>query len=163
MGVRGWGPSVLPVLGLALSLSACSRPSDGEGESRAQLLAMHEQVLEAHRTGDVEQWMAVEGDDYISANGGTITFPTTGERRGMREPYLLSTSFEVYRDLQDPIVEVSPDGQLGWVIAQVEMRGTQASSDSSTHPIEAVWAWIELYRKVDGAWKLVGNVSNRQD
>jgi ketosteroid isomerase-like protein len=151
------------MLGLALFLSACSGAPGGEGESRAQLLAMHEQVLEAHRTGDVERWMAVEDDDYVSANGGTITFPTTGERRAMREPYLLSTSFEVYRDLQDPIVEVSPDGQLGWVIAQVEMRGTQTSSDSSTHPIEAVWAWIELYRKVDGAWKLVGNVSNRQD
>jgi hypothetical protein len=124
------------MLGLALFLSACSGAPGGEGESRAQLLAMHEQVLEAHRTGDVERWMAVEGDDYVSANGGTITFPTTGERRAMREPYLLSTSFEVYRDLQDPIVgrrgveagrkRIQPTGLTGHSPGSVGKFGVRA-------------------------------------
>jgi hypothetical protein len=46
---------------------------------------------------------------------------------------------------------------------QVEVAGTQIMPDSTTAPVQAVWAWIELYRKVDGQWKLVGNVSNRQN
>lgn len=141
---------------------ACSAPAPSQADSHAELLAIHEQVLEAHRTGNVELWMAVEADEYVSANGGTITHPTRAERRAMREPYLQSTSFEVYRDLTEPIAQVSPDGQLGWVIAQVEIKGTQTAADSTIRNVEAVWAWIEMYRRIDGRWQMVGNVSNQR-
>jgi hypothetical protein len=148
---------------VVLAVAACTAAPVAERDPGAELLEIHEQVLEAHRTGDVDLWMVAEADEYVSANAGSITFPTLAERRAMREPYLRSTTFDVYRDVTEPVVEVSPDGQLGWVIAQVEVAGTQIAPDSSTTPIEAVFAWIELYRKVDGQWKLVGNVSNRQN
>lgn len=147
--------------GAILLFTACSAGQTAD-DPVADLLGMHEQVLEAHRTGDVGLWLSMESDAYVSANGGRITSPTLAERRAMREPYLSSTTFDVYRDLSDPVVEVSPDGQLGWVIAQVEVKGTQ-TTDSTTTPIDDVWAWIELYRRIDGEWKVVGNVSNRQE
>jgi hypothetical protein len=148
---------------VVLAITACTAAPVADRDPGAELLAIHEQVLEAHRTGDVDLWMGTEVDEFVSANAGSITFPTLAERRAMREPYLRSTTFDVYHDVREPVVEVSPDGQLGWVIVQVEVAGTQIMPDSSTAAIEAVWAWIELYRKVDGQWKLVGNVSNRQN
>ena len=57
----------------------------------------------------------------------------------------------------DPVVRVSDDGTLGWVICQVKIAGSQGDESFSS-----VWAWIELYAKVDGTWKRVGNVSNRR-
>ncbi len=125
------------------------------------LLVLHEKVLESHRTGDLESWMALEADDYVSANNGAVSFPSTAERKAARETYLGSTTFTVYRDLRPPIVRISRDGTLGWVVAEVEVRGTQVSEGAKTE-IEAVWAWIELYEKRSGIWKLVGNVSSRR-
>lgn len=136
-----------------------STSSDAE---EARLLALHEVVLEAHRTGDIDAWLDLEADEYVSANGGTVSFPTKAERVAARAPYLASTTFHTYQDIRPPVVQVSADGTLGWLIAEVEVRGTQVTEDGSSAEIEAVWAWIELYRKEAGEWKLVGNVSNRR-
>ena len=147
----------IALLGLA---SGCAPASDLDAEAE-QLLGLHLRVLEAHRTGNVDSWMAVEASEYVSANGGTISFPTASDRRASREPYLSSTTFTTYRDLRPPIVRVSADATLGWLIAEVEVRGTRVVDGVET-PVDAIWAWIELYEKQSGAWKLIGNVSNRR-
>jgi hypothetical protein len=154
--MRHSGPLIFVALG-----AACAAPSVSP-DAEQRLLALHEAVLEAHRTGNVDLWMSVEGDEYVSANGGAITFPSAAERRAMRTPYLAATTFDSYRDTRDPVVRVSDDGTLGWVIAEVEVAGARLGGDSTLTPIHETWAWIELYRKVDGEWKLVGNVSNRR-
>jgi ketosteroid isomerase-like protein len=134
---------------------------DREAEAEA-LLVLHAGVLDAHRRGDVDSWMASEADTVVSANRGVISFSSAEERREKRERYLGSTTFTVYRDFRAPIVSVSEDGTLGWVIAEVEVKGTRESGQEEPTPVEAVWAWIELYQKREGVWTAVGNVSNRR-
>jgi hypothetical protein len=153
-------PPALVVAGICLAIG-CTAGPDLEAEAE-ELRSLHEHVLETHRSGDVSSWMDVEGDPYVSANSGTITFPSAAERRAAREPYLNATIFTVYRDLQPPVIRVSVDGTLGWVIAEVEIRGTQVADDGAETPVDAIWAWIELYEKQEGVWRLVGNVSNRR-
>jgi hypothetical protein len=167
--------SLLPVLlavAVCVGMPGCHHPSSSDAGSppapnpvdleaeKAALLAMHQGVLQAHLDGDVDAWMALEAEAYTSGNRGEITFPTKAERRSWRQPYLAATTFTAYRDLEPPIVEVSDDGTLGWVIVQVEIAGSQAQEDGSTVPVEAVYAWVELYRKIAGEWKMVGNLSN---
>ncbi|MBO6575615.1 MAG: DUF4440 domain-containing protein [Rhodothermales bacterium] len=122
------------------------------------LLAMHAELLRAHRDNDVEAWMAIEADTTLSVNGGEISFSHAAERRSEREAYLGSAEFEIYRDVAEPEVTVSVDGTLAWLAAEVEVRGRMG--DATFHD---VWAWVELYRKTDAGWKLVGNASNRRD
>ena len=145
----------------AIANSGCVTVETGDDDIAA-LTALHTSVLEAHRRGDVDAWLAQEADTVVSANRGQISFSSADERRARREPYLNATTFDVYRDLRPPIVKVSDDGTLGWVIAEVEMKGSSVSDDGEPVPFEAIWAWIELYEKQDGAWKAVGNVSNRR-
>ena len=64
-------------------------------------------------------------------------------------------------DLRPPLLRVSADGNLGWLIAEVEIRGTRIVDGVET-PVDAIWAWIELYEKQSGTWRLIGNVSNRR-
>ncbi len=154
----------LPAVGILVGLTGmigCSAGSSSDADT-ARLLVMHEEVLEAHRTGDVGAWLALEADEYVSANSGTVSFPTKADREAVRAPYLAATTFYMYQDVRPPVVHVSADGTLGWLIAEVEVRGAQVAEDSSSTEIEAVWAWIELYRKEAGEWRLVGNVSNRR-
>ena len=145
----------------AVASIGCATNVDREVDIAA-LEALHASVLEAHRSGDIDAWMAQEADTVVSANRGVISFPSREERRSRRERYLNATTFDVYRDLRPPIVMVSEDGTLGWVIAEVEMKGTISSEGGAGTPVEGIWAWIELYEKQDGVWKAVGNVSNRR-
>ncbi len=134
---------------------------DTSGDIR-ELRRLHNELLEAHRTGDVDRWMSVESHEYVSANGGRVTFPEVSARRAQRAEYLAGATFEVYRDLREQLVRISDDGSLGWLIAEVEVRGSTASSSGESQPFNDIWAWVELYEKVEGAWRLVGNVSNRR-
>lgn len=147
---------ILSALGPAYA--AGQTPSSAE----ASLLGLHESLLQAHRDGDVEGWMSIEADTVVSVNAGSVSFPGTAMRRAGREQYLGSTVFEVYADMRPPLVSVSNDGSLGWVIAQVRVVGQRTVADGPDQPIEDVWAWVELYRWRDGRWWLVGNVSNRR-
>lgn len=146
---------------LPVTLVGCAGPDTASRQTDvAALQAAHETVLQAHRDGDVERWLGVESDSYVVANRGRVTFPTMEERRAAREPYLANTRFSRYEDVSEPFVTISDDGSLGWLIAEVAVTGRQTLPDGSVEAVESVYAWIELYRRVDGEWRLVGNVSN---
>jgi hypothetical protein len=135
--------------------SPAAPPTDAE-----QLRALHEKVMRAHRESNVDLLLEDDSPDPISANRGEITRPSLQERRSRFASYLGRTTFEEYKDLVDPVVTVSNDGTLGWVIVQVQARGMQAKDGGGKEPIAFVSAWIELYQKRGGRWYRVGNVSN---
>jgi hypothetical protein len=149
------GAAALASIRPAVAATPASAPSDS-----AQLRALHERVLEAHRKNDVGMILADDAESPVVANRGEISRPTKEERRRRFEPYFASTRFEVYRDLVEPIVRVSDDGTLGWVVCQVEVRGVQKDEAGKDAKLEFVSAWIELYEKRDGRWWRIGNVSN---
>lgn len=131
-----------------------------EEKDREEILSIHDQVIQAHFDHAVRAWLDLESEEYISANRGEITYPTKEERAKIRQPYLQATEFTEYFDLIPPIVNISDDATLGWLIAQVQVKGIQTTADDETIPVEFISAWIELYKKVDGNWLCVGNVSN---
>ncbi|GMV05695.1 MAG: hypothetical protein AMXMBFR53_19720 [Gemmatimonadota bacterium] len=149
-------------LSLALFLWTTPVLAQDTADHVRELRRLHNELLEAHRTGDVDRWMSVEANEFVSANGGRITFPGPADRRTQRAAYLGSATFEIYRDLREPIVRVSEDGSLGWLIAEVEVRGHAPSSSGEPEPFHDIWAWIELYEYRDGSWQVVGNSSNRR-
>jgi hypothetical protein len=138
---------------------ACA-PSSRVEADRDLLRALHEKVILAHRQSNVETILEDEGADYVVANRGEVTRPTLEERRERLGSYLRRTTFSEYRDVTDPVVTISSDGSLGWVIVQVRATGIQTTESGEKEPVEFVSAWIELYEKRQGRWLRVGNVSN---
>lgn len=125
-----------------------------------ELRALHEKVMRAHRTSDIELLLEDEAADYVVANRGEISRPTIQQRRERLGGYLKSSSFLEYKDLVEPVVSVSADSTLGWVVVQVGAKGTQLDGKGKRVPVEFVSAWIELYERRDGRWWRTGNVSN---
>lgn len=148
--------------GLCLAvLAAFLPPPAALAESDADVLkGLHAKVMQAHRESNVELILENDAQEYVVASRGEISRPTPADRRARLGPYLRRTVFQEYRDLVEPIVSVSSDGTLGWVVVQIQARGIQTSDAGAKEPIEFVSAWIELYRKRDGVWYRVGNVSN---
>ncbi|HKQ14281.1 MAG TPA: hypothetical protein VJT80_12675 [Steroidobacteraceae bacterium] len=154
-------PLWAPVLAISVLLASCgstnlARPP----EARAKLLALHDEVMRAHRESNVELLLRSEAPDTLSANRGQITQPTLEERRTRFQQYLATTRFSEYIDVVPPVVRVSDDGSLGWVIVQVRAAGVQTTQDGGSKPLAFESAWIELYEHRGGSWYRVGNVSN---
>lgn len=134
-------------------LAGCA--SSSLRSDREQLLALHEKALRAHREQSIAVLLEDEVEDYVVASRGEIFIPSKQKREESMGPYLRSTKFESYVDTREPIVKVSDDGTLGWVIVRISARGVQEGE-----PLEFTSAWIELYEKRNGRWWRVGNVSN---
>lgn len=147
----------------AASLSACSSSPQRHQSDEAQLLELHRSALQAHLDRNVEALLAEQAEDFVLVNRGELALPSRQQRRAVLGPYLAATRFDYYRDKVPPVVRIARDGSLGWVAAQVEARGIQASSDGAHRTIEFVVAWVELYEKRDGRWTAVGNASSFKD
>lgn len=145
---------------LLTSLSCATTGSTHREADARELLKLHEEALRAHLDSDIDLLLAAEADESVIASRGEVSTRATEERKEFLGPYLQQTRFSIYRDLIPPIVKVSADGSLGWVIAQVEAQGEQTAADGTVERLEFVSAWIELYEKRDGRWLRVGNVSN---
>jgi hypothetical protein len=103
-----------------------------------RLRALHEKVMQAHRQSNVELLLEDEAVDYLVANRGEVTRPTPDERRRRLGAYLSRTSFQEYRDVIEPVVTVSNDGTLAWVVVQVEARGTQTADTGRKEPLSSL-------------------------
>jgi hypothetical protein len=128
--------------------------------NRERLLQLHAEVIRAHQKSNVDLILAHEGQKYVIANRGVISHPTIEQRRAHLGPYLATTRFTEYVDMVPPVVDVSQDGTLGWVIVQVRARGEQTEAAGAKRAVAFESAWVELYEKHQGQWLRVGNVSN---
>ena len=144
-----------------LVLAACvlTRPTPTD---RAALLALHAALIEAHLQNDLSLWQVTEADTVLAINRGRLVWRGT-ERWAGRAVYLDGAVFSVYRDIRRPVVRISDDGTLGWLAAEVEAKGTLPDGEGGRRPFHVVWAWVELYQKTDGGWRLVGNASNERE
>jgi hypothetical protein len=150
------GPQNADDLIKSITPSNSSPPPD----PRVELLALHEEVMRAHRESNADLLLRSDAAEYVSANRGQITQPTIEERRERLRQYLGKTRFTEYIDLVAPVVRVSNDGSLGWVIVQVRGAGAQTTQDGDSQPLAFESAWIELYERRGGRWYRVGNASN---
>ena len=152
---------LVSVLAISGFLASCASTNTAPPlEARAKLLALHEEAMRAHRESNAELLLRAEAPDYVLANRGQITQPTLDVRRARFQQYLGTTRFTEYIDLVPPVVRVSNDGNLGWVIVQVRAAGVQTTQDGGSQALAFESAWIELYERREGTWYRVGNVSN---
>jgi hypothetical protein len=145
----------------AFFLAATAPACDVEGATRT-LRAMHQAVIAHHLNDNVDAWMGMEAETLIVGSRGELGV-SGPERAAQRRAYLGATSFDYYRDMTPPIVRVADDCSLGWVMVQVEASGTRRGEDGAETPIAFQSSWIELYERVEGQWRAVGNVSNFVD
>ena len=126
---------------------------------RSELLERFRKNIEAHHLKDVEFIIDDLHDDFFSMSGGEITYPTREEQRERFTRYLNSTSFSEYSSLMEPEIEFSDDGSVAWGKYKVKVKGETANEDGSISQLDFVCAWLWLFRRVDGKWMRIGEVS----
>ncbi|MGK0219490.1 MAG: hypothetical protein ACI9HE_002993 [Planctomycetota bacterium] len=155
--MRSW----LVCLGASL-LFGCRSAAVEARVLEVELLAVHAAVLRDHRELD---WRSLTGaesnaDVTLSVSRGQVQ---EMPRRAVQERfqgYFAGARFSRYDDLAPPIVRVSEDGTLGWVIANVRVEGVFEDPAGESRSLASTLGWIELYERSGGRWLRVGTVSN---
>ena len=147
---------------VCLILSACSSNPDLE-TLKAEILQLHQDMLEAHQDKDVAWFTRDISDDYFSVGRGEVRLPQRDEIAAQFDHYLNNTQFTEYKDLQEPIIGISRDGSLGWSIVNVRVAGSRKMVDGVVRNFDNVWAWITLYERQGDKWIRLGEVSSVKD
>ena len=59
-------------------------------------------------------------------------------------------------------IRISPDGRLAWAMPHKRVRLTAPDSSGAMVSDHTGFAWVELYLKLKGRWRLVGIASTER-
>ena len=76
--------------------------------------------------------------------------------------YFLHAEFSAWDDLDPPIVRVSADGQVGWMIVRVRITYTETDQQGKKTLNDSVMAWMASYQKQAGCWIMTAVTSTSQ-
>lgn len=141
---------LLIVAGSATLATACAPAADPEAE-RAELLRLHEEQRVAHLTADADLLISAQTDDFLNVRRGRVDRPGREANRARFQSYLDSVEFLEWDDISPPVIRISADGTMAYVIVHKRVRVLREGSDEEEH---TVFAWMEAYEKQDGQWRL---------
>lgn len=128
-------------------------------QARQELLAIHAADRAAHFARDAAALLSHHPETFISVTNGVIQHvPIDNAREGF-EAYFKNATYYEWDDLEPPIVRVSQDASMGWMIVRNKVRRVQVNDQGVHHEREFIYAGIMTYERQDGTWVRVANVS----
>lgn len=142
----------------AVAFAQVPAPVNLERE-RAEVLRMHQADREAHFKTDVDLLQAHSPEEFIAVSGGKIYRTTKAEERKQFEEYFSGATYYEWDDLEEPIIRVSDDGSMAWMITRIRVRRVQKDASGAEREQTFVYAGIMTYEKKESRWVRVANVS----
>ena len=128
-------------------------------KEKAELLKQHEAARRAHFNTDVNMLLEGAPEEFIAVSGGKIARASRADTKKMFESYFKDAKYFEWDDLEPPIVRVSADASMAWMIVRTKVRRTQKDSSGAEKEEKFVYAGIMTYEKRNGRWVRVANVS----
>lgn len=152
---------VAPLIALALALAglASCRPGADLAADRAALLRLHELQREAHLSKRAPLLTQVFADTFRDVARGRVAMPSREESTARMQAYLDRSTFQAWDDIAPPIIRVSGDGSMAYVIVQKRVILTTPDSIGRAVVEHTEFAWLETYEKTGGEWRLTAVAS----
>lgn len=150
--------TLLLVIVPGLTHAQARKASETERE-KAALLRLHRADREAHFKTDVGLLQEASPDEFIAVSRGRIHRVRKADERKQFEDYFRGAKYHEWDDLEEPIINVSRDGSMAWIITRVRVRRTQKDAAGAEKEEKFVYAGIMAYEKRAGKWVRVANVS----
>src|SRR5215472_12625824 len=101
---------------------------DSEQE-KARLLHLHESALRAHLENDAKAFLAQYASQWYDVRNAGVRLRTKEEAFPSIERYFKRTHFSDISEITAPIIHLSTDASMAWVIGAIRVRATQDVSD----------------------------------
>jgi hypothetical protein len=138
---------------LLLAIGGCNAGPDLEAD-RAELLRLHDLERQAHMEKRADELVAAFSDSFRDVSRGEVTQPAREVTRSRFQAYFDRTTFLVWEDVEPPIIRISPDGRMAYVIVQKDVHVSAPDRDGTPVEEHKIYAWLETYEKENGAWRL---------
>lgn len=143
---------------LKLPLEAVSAPAPDLAAERAALLEMHRAEIRAHIERDADALAKDHGDDFVSASRGKLSRSTREQTRKFFGEYFAGATYPQYEDIEPPVIRVSDDASMAWILSRVRVRRVDKDGQSGF-----VYAGMMAYEKRNGRWIRVANASTFEE
>ena len=128
-------------------------------KAKAELLKLHQMDRQAHFKTGPDLLLSHHPEEFIAVSQGKVSRRQKADTRNTFETYFKDATYHEWDDLEPPIVRVSNDGSMGWIITRLKVRRTQKDATGVEREQKFVYAGIMTYQKHDGKWIKVANVS----
>ena len=128
-------------------------------KEKAELLQLHRSDREAHFKTNVDLLQEHSPEEFIAVSRGKIHRPKKADERKMFTEYFRGAKYYEWDDLEEPIIQVSKDASMAWMITRIRVRRVQRDAAGAEREEQFVYAGIMTYEKRGGRWVRVANVS----
>lgn len=142
-----------------LCLISCNQPDLAADEKAIRELLKKEQ--QAHLEKNIDLLLSNGTPETIVVNRGIVSVPTEEQNRARFTHYFGSVNFIKWEDTADPIIRFSDDSSLAYAIIQKQVILT-LKDDVTAKPDTTDFAWMSVWRKMDGKWKMESIVSTNK-
>src|SRR3954471_23892857 len=150
------------LLFVACAASTSAEPSADLEKEKAELLRIHKSDRESHFKTDVDRLLENSPEEFISVGRGKISRSSKDDARKMFTGYFRDAKYYEWDDVEEPIIRISNDGSIAWMITRTRVRRVQKKPDGAEQEEKFVYAGIMTYEKRDGHWVRVANVSTSE-
>lgn len=123
---------------------------------KEELLKVHHIDRQAHFQTDPNLILRHAADEFIAVSNGKVSRSTREEVKKFFEGYFKNAKYSQWDDLEPPVIKISNDASMAWMIVRIKVSRTEGGSQKET---SFVYAGIMTYEKKNGKWVRVANVS----
>jgi hypothetical protein len=131
-------------------------------QEKARLLRLHQNTLRAHLENDAQAFLAPYASEWYDVRNAGVRLRTKEEAFPSIEQYFKRTHFSDISEMVAPIIHLSTDASMAWVIGVIHVRATQDGSDKQEQDFSFQCAYVSIYEKHEGEWAQVVDASSFQ-
>lgn len=120
----------------------------------AELLRLHEQQKTAHLTYNAELFIEMFAENLTQLQRGNAVTRTRGENLARFKNYFSTFKFQEWEDIKPPLIKISKDGTMATIAVQKSVKGTYKNDKGEDESDHTIFAWLEVWEKIDGTWKV---------
>jgi ketosteroid isomerase-like protein len=131
-------------------------------EAVNELLQLHEQQRAAHFNRDARQLVSSFADDFTNISAGKIERPSREQSLSRFQTYFDHSTFLEWDDIAPPVIKVSKDASMAYVIVYKRVRVKSLDEKGATQEVTTVFSWMATYEKQKGKWALAAIASTQK-
>jgi hypothetical protein len=97
-------------------------------------------------------------DQVALVSNGNLSMQPKEKMLSFFEGYFAKVKYLEWSDAAPPVIEVSPDGRMGWMAVKVRARYVDRAQPKVAEKAFKS-SWIATYQRVGCDWKMTGNSS----
>ena len=130
---------------------------------KVELLKLHKQAETAHLTYDADLFVAMFADELTQIQAGSVVKRDKAANLKRFKEYFSTFKFDEWANIVPPVIKISHDGSLATVQVHKRVSGEYTDESGKVHSSETIFAWLEVWEKIGGSWKVVTVASTRKE